>query len=101
MVERSGRFWPNCMAKFHSDFTNCDQSGNPVNFTSMSTTEIIQQVQKLPPPEVFELGQWLRDYEASLWDQQIEADIRAGKLDKYAQGALAELREEKTRPIPE
>jgi hypothetical protein len=51
---------------------------------AMSTTEIIQQVQKLPPSEVFELSQWLREYEASLWDQQIEADIRAGKLDRLA-----------------
>ena len=67
----------------------------------MSATEIIQQVQKLPPAEVFELSQWLREYEATLWDQQIEADIRAGKLDKLGQEALAELREGKTRPFPE
>jgi len=66
----------------------------------MSATEIIEQVQKLPPAEVFELSQWLRQYEAGLWDQQIEADIRAGKLDKLGHEALAELRADQTRPFP-
>ena len=66
----------------------------------MSATEIIEQMQKLPPAEVFELSQWLREYEASLWDQQIEADIRAGKLDKLGQETLAELRAGQPRPFP-
>ena len=67
----------------------------------MSAAEIIDQVQKLPPAQVFELGRWLREYEAELWDQQIEADIRSGKLDKLGQEALEELRAGKTRPFPE
>jgi hypothetical protein len=67
----------------------------------MSAAEIIGQVQKLPPAEVFELGRRLREYEAQLWDQQIETDIRSGKLDQLGQEALAELRAGKTRPFPE
>ena len=67
----------------------------------MSAAEIIDQVQKLPPAQVFELGRWLREYEAELWDQQIETDIRSGKLDKLGQEALEELRAGKTRPFPE
>ncbi len=67
----------------------------------MSAADIIDQVQKLPPAEVFELGRWLREYETELWDQQIEADIRSGKLDKLGQEALEELRAGKTRPFPE
>jgi hypothetical protein len=67
----------------------------------VSAAEIIDQVQKLPPQEVFKLGRWLREYEAELWDQQIEADIRAGKLDKLSQEALEELRAGKTRPFPD
>lgn len=67
----------------------------------MSAADIIDQVQKLPPAEVFELGRWLREYEAELWDQQIEADLRSGKLDTLDQEALEELRAGKTRPFPE
>jgi hypothetical protein len=67
----------------------------------VSAAEIIGQVQKLPPAEVFELGRWLREYEAELWDQQIEADIGSGKLDRLGQEALEELRAGKTRPFPE
>ena len=68
---------------------------------NMSAAEIIDQVQKLPAKEVFELARWLRKYEAELWDKQIEADIRAGKLDKLGEEALAELRAGRTRPFPE
>jgi hypothetical protein len=67
----------------------------------VSAADIIDQVQKLPPAEVFELGRWLREYEAELWDQQIEADLRSGKLDTLDQEALEELRAGKTRPFPE
>lgn len=67
----------------------------------MSAADIIDQVQKLPPAEVFEIGRWLREYDAALWDQQIEADIRSGKLDKLGQEALEELHAGKTRPFPE
>ncbi len=61
----------------------------------------MDQVQRLPPAEVFELGRWLREYEAELWDRQIEADIRSGKLDKLGEKALEELRAGKTRPFPD
>jgi len=57
----------------------------------MSAAEIIDQVQKLPPVEVFEIARWLREYEAELWDKQIETDIRSGALDKLGREALAEL----------
>ena len=67
----------------------------------MSTADIIGEVQKLPPEDVFELSRWIREYEAELWDKQIERDIRSGKLDKLAQQAIAELRDGKTRPFPE
>jgi hypothetical protein len=61
----------------------------------------MDQVQKLPPAEVFELGRWLREYEAALWDEQIEVDMRSGKFDKLGQEAVEELRAGKTRPFPE
>jgi len=78
-----------------------DISGGLITLALMSAAEIIGQVQKLPPAEVFGLGRWLREYEAQLWDQQIETDIRSGKLDQLGQEALAELRAGKTRPFPE
>lgn len=67
----------------------------------MSAAEIMDQVQKLPPHEVFELGRKVREYEAAIWDQQLEADIRAGKLDQLGREALAELQAGNTRPFPE
>jgi len=78
-----------------------DPHGQNVYFTRMSAAEIINQVQKLPPEEVFEVGRWIREYEADLWDKQIEADIHSGKLDKLGAEAIEELRAGRTRPFPE
>ena len=78
-----------------------DQSKASTYLKPLSAAEIINQVQKLPASEVFELARWLREYEADLWDKQIEEDIRAGKLDKLGKEALTELRAGRTRPFPE
>jgi hypothetical protein len=68
----------------------------------MSTVkEIEDAIQKLPMKEKWDLHNWLSEQMADEWDRQIEADIRAGKLDKFAEEALREHREGKTRPFPE
>jgi hypothetical protein len=66
----------------------------------MSAAQIIDQIQKLPSVEVFEVGQWLREYEAELWDKQIESDIQSGKLNRLGHEALEELRGGKAPPFP-
>jgi hypothetical protein len=31
--------------------------------------------------ELLELSNWLAEYQAQVWDEQIEADLEAGRLD--------------------
>ncbi len=48
----------------------------------MSTVvEIEEAIKRLREPQLGELRQWFDEYVADLWDAQIEADAKAGKLD--------------------
>ncbi|HLX60761.1 MAG TPA: hypothetical protein VKX17_05715 [Planctomycetota bacterium] len=54
----------------------------------MSTIkEIEDAIQTLPPSEVSELASWLQAYEDRLWDEQLDEDAEAGRLDKLIEEA--------------
>ena len=56
----------------------------------MSTVEEIeQQIKKLPQEEFAKLRRWIAEVDAEIWDAQIEADIRAGRLDEMGNQAMA------------
>ena len=63
--------------------------------------EIKRAIEQLPKEDFWHLSGWVLQRHEDEWDQQIEQDIRAGKLDKFAEEALREEREGKTRPFPE
>jgi hypothetical protein len=55
----------------------------------MSRIEDIQTaVEQLSPEEFARFREWFEEFEARLFDEQIERDLKAGKLDKL----LAEAR---------
>jgi hypothetical protein len=58
----------------------------------MSTVEQIEAaILKLSPQELSHLANWVLDLDEQRWDEQIEQDIAAGKLDFLAQEAVAEF----------
>ncbi len=56
----------------------------------MRVKEIEMAIMNLPAAEVGALATWLDKYYASLWEQEIEADINSDRLDSL----LAEIDEE-------
>ena len=49
----------------------------------MSTvTEIEHAIQKLTPKEIKAVADWLQEFREEVWDRQIEADAKTGRLDK-------------------
>ena len=56
----------------------------------MSVTEIQAAITELTSEDLADLVNWLDDYQAKLWDQQIDGDLEAGRLD----AVLAEVDEE-------
>ena len=61
--------------------------------------KIEHDVRKLNRDELLAFRRWFREYDSDEWDRQIEEDVRAGKLDKLAEEALAEHRAGKSKEI--
>ena len=55
--------------------------------------EIESAVQQLPDEQLAAFRAWFAEYDASQWDRQFEADVKAGKLDWLVEEAKADLRE--------
>ena len=51
---------------------------------------IEEEIKKLSSPELAELHDWLLEHEWAEWDQQIERDAAAGKLEKLFAKARAD-----------
>jgi hypothetical protein len=66
----------------------------------MSKLETIKEsVSALPDAELKRFAVWFADYQWERWDQQLEQDAAAGKLDKFADQALADFDAGRTRPL--
>jgi hypothetical protein len=49
---------------------------------------LTKEIKQLAPEELTAFREWYLRFDAQAWDQQFEADVRAGKLDKAADRAL-------------
>jgi hypothetical protein len=68
----------------------------------MSTVQEIESaIKKLKPEEIRKVGDWLDELREELWDRQIDADIKAGRLDKLADKAMKEYRTGRCKPLDE
>jgi hypothetical protein len=66
----------------------------------MSKVEQIErQIQSLSEEELAEFRMWFIEFDHRLWDRQIEADSKSGKLDKLAAQSLADYKAGKARKI--
>jgi hypothetical protein len=55
----------------------------------MSKVESIeQQIENLSPVELAAFRRWYAAFDAAAWDNQFDADVKAGKLDAFADKAL-------------
>jgi hypothetical protein len=67
----------------------------------MSTVQEIEMaIARLKPQEIHAVADWLQEYREGLWDKQIEADARAGKLDKLMEEAKQDYQAGRCKPLP-
>jgi len=63
----------------------------------------LEQIEKfvadLSPEELKAFAAWFEALQADMWDRQIEADAKAGRLDNLADQALTDHRAGRTRPL--
>ncbi|MGZ8898875.1 MAG: hypothetical protein ACXW3Z_02165 [Limisphaerales bacterium] len=56
-----------------------------------SVQDIEKAISQLSPEDLRLFRTWFHEFDAEAWDQQLEADVAAGRLDKLAAEALKEL----------
>lgn len=59
----------------------------------MTQQSIQNAVRQLSPEDLAAFRVWFDEFDAALWDRQLEADVAAGRLDQLAEEALQDLRE--------
>ena len=57
------------------------------------------EVRALSAEELVAFREWFLEFDWTLWDAQLERDVRAGRLDALAEKALAEHAGRKTTPL--
>jgi len=66
----------------------------------MTKVENIEhEVRDLTPTELAAFRKWFLEFDAQVWDRQIEQDILKGKLDKLAEEALTAHRAGKSKEL--
>lgn len=58
----------------------------------MSVEELERVVKSLKPSDFKEFRRWIADYDMALWDEQIENDSAAGRLDGLINKAMEDYR---------
>ena len=65
----------------------------------MGIQEIQAAIIKLARKRLIELSTWLEEYQARVWDQQIEADLATGRLDSILEKVDAEYEAGLAQPL--
>jgi hypothetical protein len=65
----------------------------------MSVHELEHAIRRLSQDELAQLGRWFDEFRADEWDRQIEADVRAGKLDEVVRRADADFDAGRCTPL--
>lgn len=65
----------------------------------MTIEDLEKAVAKLPPDQLAEFRSWFEAFDAARFDEKIERDAQAGKLDRLADEAIDDFRKGRAREI--
>jgi hypothetical protein len=65
----------------------------------MTIEDIEKAVATLPPDQLAEFRAWFEEFDAARFDQKIERDANAGKLDRLAEQAVDDYRKGRAREL--
>jgi hypothetical protein len=66
---------------------------------AMTLSDLEKAVAKLPPDELARFRAWFEQFDAARFDEKIERDAKAGKLDRLGDAALDEFRKGHAREL--
>ena len=59
----------------------------------MTIEDLEKAVATLPPDQLAKFRDWFEAFDAARFDEKIERDAKAGRLDRLAEQALADIRQ--------
>jgi hypothetical protein len=65
----------------------------------MTVGDLENAVATLPPDQFTKFREWFESFDAARFDQKIERDAKAGKLDPLADQAVADFRKGRAREL--
>ena len=65
----------------------------------MSIEDLENAVAKLPPDDLARFRAWFEQFDAARFDEKIERDAKAGKLDRLAEQAIDDLHKSRAREL--
>ena len=65
----------------------------------MTIEDLEKAVATLPPDQLAKFRDWFEAFDAARFDDKIERDARAGRLDRLAEQALADQTQGRTRKL--
>jgi hypothetical protein len=65
----------------------------------MDVREIEDAIASLPPTEIAKLAKWFEEFQTQIWDQQIERDLKSGRLDPLLEEAKQDLESGRCDPL--
>ncbi len=64
-----------------------------------TVAEITGAVKRLPKKDLARFRKWFAEYDAAVWDRQIESDVTNGKLDALIREAQRDHRSGRTKAL--
>ena len=64
-----------------------------------TVAEITGAVKRLPKKDLVRFRKWFAEYDAQVWDRQLEADVTAGRLATLVREAKREHRAGRTKAL--
>jgi hypothetical protein len=65
----------------------------------MDIKEIESAIAQLPPSDLAELAAWFEEFQAQIWDNQLEQDVKAGRLDALLEQAEHDFDQGQCKPL--
>jgi hypothetical protein len=66
---------------------------------AITVKEIEKAISQLPQDQLQQFRTWYEKFDSAAWDEQIEKDIKARKLDALAEAAIADHKAGKTKRL--
>lgn len=65
----------------------------------MTIEDLEKAVAQLPPDQLAKFRDWFEAFDAARFDEKVERDAKAGRLDRLAEQALADFRQGRAREL--